>query len=118
MKKVLLATFSQSGSTKKIADQIAKGLQSSNYEVSHFNITNNSTPNPDEFDIIGIGTPTYFFNPPFIVQDFVNNLTNIENKASFVFVLHGTHRGNCGNWIRRKLKSKGTKDLGYYASYG
>jgi len=118
MKKVLIATFSQAGSTKKIADQIAKGLSSSDWDITHFNITEKQVLNTDDYDVIGIGTPTYFFNPPFIVKDFVNNLRNLKDKSSFVFVLHGTHRGDCGNWIRRKLKSKGTKDLGYFTSYG
>jgi flavodoxin/NAD-dependent dihydropyrimidine dehydrogenase PreA subunit len=118
MKKVLIATFSQAGSTKKIADQIAKGLSSSDWEIDYFNISEKQVPYTDEYDVIGIGTPTYFFNPPFIVKDFVNNLRNLQDKSSFVFVLHGTHRGDCGNWIRRKLKSKGTKDIGYFTSYG
>ena len=59
-----------------------------------------------------------FFRPPFIVEDFVNNLKGLENKSFFVFVLHGTHPGNCPNWIRRKLKTKGAKDLGYFISFG
>lgn len=118
MTKVLIATFSQTGSTKKIADQIAKGLQSSDWEVTHFSISGNDLPELDEYDIIGIGTPTYFFRPPFIVKDFVRNLKGLENKSSFVFILHGTHQGDCGNWIRRKLKTKGTRDLGYFKSFG
>ncbi len=118
MTKVLIATFTQAGSTKKIAEQIAKGLSSSDWEITHFNLSEKQVPETDDYDIIGIGTPTYFFNPPFIVKDFVNNLRNLQGKSSFVFVLHGTHRGDCGNWIRRKLKSKDTKDLGYFTSYG
>lgn len=118
MKKVLIATFSQAGSTKEIADQITKGMLSKNCEITHTSISNDKIPNIEEYDILGIGTPTYFFSPPFIVKDFVNNIKGLKNKSSFVFVLHGTHRGDCGNWIRRKLKTKGTKDLGYFASYG
>ena len=118
MTKVIIATFSQEGSTKKIAEQIAKGLASSDWEITHCNIAEKNLPDTADYDIIGIGTPTYFFSPPFIVKDFVNNLQNLQGKSSFVFVLHGTHRGDCGNWIRRKLKSKGTKDLGYSTSYG
>lgn len=120
MTKVLIATFSQTGSTKRIADQIAKGLISSNCEVTHFSISesNNDTPDLKDFDIVGIGSPTYFFRPPFIVDDFIKNLNGLENKASFVFILHGTNQGDCGNKIRRELKNKGTKDLGYYRSFG
>lgn len=118
MAKVLIAAFSQTGSTKKIADQIAKGLNSSNCEVTHLRISGDNLPNLEEYDIIGIGTPTYFFRPPFIVKDFVHNLKGLQNKSSFVFILCGTHQGDCANWIRRKLKNKGSKDLGYFRSYG
>lgn len=118
MVKLLIATFSQTGSTKKVASQIANGLTSSNWEFTHYNISGNGLPDLDEYDVIGIGTPTYFFRPPFIVMDFIENLKNLKGKSSFVFVLHGTHPGDCGNWIRRRLKSKGTKDLGYFSSFG
>ena len=118
MPKVLIATFSQTGSTKKIADQIALGLGSSNFDVTHMSITENISPDLKEYDIIGIGTPTYFFRPPFIIMDFVKSLQGLENKSSFVFILYGTNQGDCGNWIRRELNKKGSKDLGYFRSYG
>jgi flavodoxin len=94
MTKVLIATFSQTGSTKKIADQIALGLESSKCEVTHIAITENESPNLQDFDIDGIGTPTYIFRPPFIVMDFVRNLKGLKDKCSFVFILHGTNQGD------------------------
>ena len=118
MTKVLIVTFSQTGSTQKIADQIAKGLGTSDCEVTQIPLTDNKIPDPNNFDIIGIGTPTYFFRPPFLVMDFVKKLVGLENKSSFVFILHGTIQGDCGNWIRRELNKKGSKDLGYFKSFG
>jgi len=118
MAKVLIASFSQTGSTKKVADLIAKGLNSANWEITHFSISGNEIPELDEYDIVGIGSPTYFYRPPFIVMDFVNNLNGLSNKSTFVFVTQGTHTGNCGNWIRKTLIRKGSKDLGYFKSFG
>jgi len=118
MIKVLIATFSQNGSTKKIADQIAQGLGSSNCEVTLLSITENKCPDLKEYDIIGIGTPTYFFRPPFIIMDFVKNLYGLETKSFFVFILHGTDQGDCGNWIRREFNKKGSRDIGYFTSFG
>ena len=114
--KVLIASFTQTGSTKKVADQIAKGLNSINWEITHFNISGSDIPKIEEYDIVGIGSPTYFFRPPFIVMDFVNNLEGLENKSSFVFISHGTHSGDCGNWIRRKLARKGSKGCNLLAA--
>lgn len=118
MTKVLIATFSQNGSTRKVADQIAQGLISSNCEVTQKSINENKRLDVKEYDIIGIGTPTYFFRPPFNITDFVTNLQGVENKSTFVFILHGTNPGNCGNWIRRELNKKGSNDLGYFRSFG
>ncbi len=118
MARVLIASFSQTGSTKKVADLITKGLHSSDWEITHFNISENDTPKLDNYDIIGIGSPTYFFRPPFIVMDFVNKLDGLSNKSTFVFITYGTHKGDCGNWIRKTLIRKGSFDLGYFYTYG
>ncbi|MDX8340330.1 EFR1 family ferrodoxin [Draconibacterium sp. IB214405] len=118
MKKAMIATFSQSGSTNKIADQIEKGITSGEWDIDRINIGQNSNTDVSGYDLVGIGSPTYFFNPPFIVQDFVNELKGLKNKPTFVFVLHGTYVGDCGNWIRRTLKMKEAKDYGYFTSYG
>lgn len=118
MDKVLIASFSQTGSTRKLADLIAKGLNSSDWEITHHDISGSDIPNIEAYDMIGIGSPTYFFRPPFIVMDFVKNLEGLKNKSSFVFISQGTHSGDCGNWIRRTLNQKGSRDLGYFKSFG
>jgi len=118
MKKALITTFSQSGSTKNIADRIANGIKSDKWEIERVDIAKSNMKDVSQYDLVGIGTPAYFFRPPFIVQDFVNRLKGLKNKPTFVFVLHGTHLGDCGNRIRRTLKRKGAKDLGYFTSYG
>lgn len=118
MARVLIASFSQTGSTKKVAEQIAKGLQFSNWEITHFNISGNDMPKLENYDIIGIGSPTYFFRPPFVVMDFVQKLDGLKNKSTFVFVTHGTHKGECGNWLRKSLLRKGSVDLGYFNTFG
>lgn len=93
-------------------------MESSNCEPTQISITKDADPDILSYDIIGIGTPTYFFRPPFIVMDFVKRLNGLKGKSSFVFILHGTHQGICGNWIRRELSKKGTTDIGYFRSYG
>lgn len=116
--KVLIATFSHRGSTKKVADRIASGLSSSDFEVTHYAIKSRGVPDLSKYDIIGIGTPTFFFKPPFVVQDFVKKLEGIKNKASFVFMTYGSIGGNCVNQIQRLLQKKGALNLGYFKCPG
>jgi ferredoxin/flavodoxin len=114
IRKALIATFSQTGSTTLIAEEIAKGLQTMGCEVDYHTINGKQLPETGDFDIIGIGTPAYNFRPPFIVSDFVNSLPDLKGKSFFVFVLHGTLPGDAGNSIRRKLKKKHGRDIGYF----
>jgi flavodoxin/ferredoxin len=115
--RVLIATFSQNGSTLRVAEEIAKGLNSMGCEVD-YHIINEKKPDVTEYDIIGIGTPAYFFRPPFIVSDFVDSLPDLRGKSFFVFTLYGTIPGNTGNDIRRKLRKKHAKDIGYFLCHG
>ncbi|MBN1583506.1 MAG: EFR1 family ferrodoxin, partial [Anaerolineae bacterium] len=94
------------------------GLRSAGWQVDVHDITQDGVPDPGGYDLLGLGTPTYFYRPPFIVQDLVRSLPALHGTASFVFVLHGTHQGACGNWIRRKLRAKGATDVGYFHCFG
>jgi len=49
MAKVLIASFSQTGSTKKVVDLIAKGLKTSNWEITHVNISGNTFPKIEDY---------------------------------------------------------------------
>jgi flavodoxin/Pyruvate/2-oxoacid:ferredoxin oxidoreductase delta subunit len=118
MPSALIAKFSQTGSTDKIAEQIAAGLESAGWLVDLHDITPEIVPDLEGYDLLGIGSPTYFYRPPFVVQDFVRALPDLVDMASFVFVLHGTHRGATGNRIRAQLEAKNATDLGYFHSFG
>lgn len=117
-KRVLIAEFSQTGSTLKVGDEIAMGLQSYGCEVSFQTINGTGLSSLNDFDIIGIGTPVYAFRPPFLVMDFINSLPDLNGKYFFVFTLHGTFPGNTGNIIRRKLQKKHGHDAGYLLCHG
>jgi flavodoxin/ferredoxin len=118
IRKALIATFSQTGSTIRIAEEIAKGMQSMGCEVDYHIINGKQLPETGNFDIIGIGTPAYIFRPPFIVSDFVNSLPDLKGKSFFVFTLHGTFPGDTGNYIRKKLRRKHARDVGHFLCHG
>lgn len=69
MKKCLIIYFSQGGTTKKIGESIASGLEASGWKVDLENLNANQDPPLvfDDYDMIGIGSPTYFYKPPFNV---------------------------------------------------
>jgi flavodoxin/ferredoxin len=118
MSSILILFFSETGTTNKIAEYIKNGLTDQGHLVNVYNMNDSNPPDPRDFDVIGIGSPTYVFRTPFLVKDFVNSLPNLSGKKFFTFVLYGTFQGDSGNWIRKKMKMKGAKDLGYFKSHG
>jgi flavodoxin/ferredoxin len=113
MKKVLIAYFSQGGTTRSIAEHILKGMEYNKWQVDFCDITYEPLPNMNSYDMIGIGSPVYIYRPPFNVMKFINTLPELNGRPFFVFVLYGTKPGDTGNLIRDALSHKGGKEIGY-----
>ncbi len=118
MSKCLIVYFSQQGSTKKIAEKIGSSLVQIGHSVDFFNLKDGSPPDIKNYDFLGIGSPTYYFQPPFIVTKYLKRLSNLKGKPFFVFVLHGAFKGRTGNVIREILSKKGGKEIGYFFCRG
>lgn len=113
MPTCLLVYFSMGGTTKKIAEHIASGLESVGFHVDLHSLTSGPPPSPLDYDLFGLGSPTYYFSPPIIVSDYLKTLPRF-NLPFFVFILFGSFIGDSGNWIRRHLLAKGGRDVGYF----
>lgn len=89
--KILLAYFSGTGNTKKIAELYARELDRRGATVSICQITKD-TPELD-FDMIGIGYPVHAFNAPKKVLDFVKTLPAPKKSGkrvpAFIFKTSG-----------------------------
>jgi flavodoxin/NAD-dependent dihydropyrimidine dehydrogenase PreA subunit len=118
MSKSLIAYFSQSGTTAKVAESIATGLRREGYQVDLHNIKEKQQPDLSGYDLLGIGSPVYFFRPPFIVTDYLKSLPDLGGLPTFTFVLHGTYRFDTGKSIRRVLVRKGARDVDYFHCHG
>ncbi len=120
MKKCLIVYFSQGGTTEKIGKSIASGFQAEGWQADLVNLNANLNPplSFDEYDMIGIGSPTYFYKPPFNVSEYLERIDNLKGKPFFVFILHGTFKGDAGNFIRDALTAKNGTDSGYLTAMG
>lgn len=118
MPKCLIVYFSQGGTTRQVAESIAAGLRSAEYQVALYDLTAGQPPDPDGYDLLGVGTPAYYYCPPFNVTDYVKGLPGLDGLPVFTFVLHGAYRGDAGNAIRHTLSRKGGREAGYFHCYG
>jgi flavodoxin/NAD-dependent dihydropyrimidine dehydrogenase PreA subunit len=118
MKRALIVYFSQRGTNGRVAEAISTGLRENGCQVTLWNLRDGPPPSPRDFDLLGIGTPTYYYRPPFTVTDYVKSLPDLSGISAFVSVVHGAYRGNTGNVIRRALRLKGAREVGYFCCFG
>jgi ferredoxin/flavodoxin len=101
-----------------VAQRIAAGLRTSQYDVDLCNIKDQEPPSIDEYSLLGIGAPVYYFRPPFTVIDYLDSLPSLDGVSVFVFMLHGTYKGDAGTFIRQALTRKKAREVGYFHCYG
>jgi Pyruvate/2-oxoacid:ferredoxin oxidoreductase delta subunit/flavodoxin len=106
-----------------VAESIAAGLRTAEYQVDLYNMIDGRPPDLDGYDLLGLGAPVYYFRMPFTVMDYVsslnlNALPGLAGFPTFVFLLYGTFRGNAGNLIRHTLADKGAREVGYFCCMG
>lgn len=118
MAKCLIVYFSQSGTTHKVALEIAEGLKSGGYQVDLCNMRDQIPPSVEGYDLLGIGSPSYYFQPPFCVSEYVQRLPALNGKPAFVFVTYGSFFVITGNVIRQGLIKAGAKEIGYFKCKG
>lgn len=116
--KILIAYFSISGTTRRVAEQIASSLEGRGHQVDTRAIRAAGSPEVADYDVLGVATPTHFFRPPEPVQRFVDALPPLEGLPFFVVVLYGTTMGDAGNRTRSRLEQKGGRDAGYFRARG
>jgi len=118
MSRSLIVYFSQGGTTARVTESIATGLCATGYQVDLCNMKDERPPDLGGYDLLGIGLPVYYYRPPFTVMDYVNSLPDLDGFPAFVFVLHGTYRGDAGSAIRHALARKGAQEVGYFHCRG
>jgi len=111
MPRSLIVYFSQTATTARVAEAIAAGLRSAEYQVDLCNMKEQRAPDPGGYDLLGIGSPVYFYRPPFRFRDYLNGLPQLNGLPAFTFVLHGTYRGDTGTVIRHIMAGKGGRVL-------
>jgi ferredoxin/flavodoxin len=114
----LVVYFSQGGANARVAEAIGAGLKRSGYDVDLWNLRNGRAPDPRSYQVFGVGSPIYYYHVPINVAYYINRLPRFDGIAGFVFIVHGTHRIDGANWLRRRLTRKGIREVGYFHCHG
>ncbi|MBN2584357.1 MAG: EFR1 family ferrodoxin [Planctomycetes bacterium] len=97
----LIVYFSQTGATRRVAEAAAAGLEAQGLRCRTVDLLKADPAAAAEFDIIGIGTPVFYYKEPPIVRRFIERLPAARRKPAFTFITHG---GNPVNTLRRLQK--------------
>ena len=118
MPRAAIVYFSQNGTTAQVAGSIAAGLRDAGYGVVLSNLRDEPPPDVGSCDILGIGSPVYYYRLPFNVTDYLESLPPIEDKPVFYFLVHGSHAFDAVNSLRHFVARRGAIDVGYFHCYG
>ncbi|MHA2284062.1 MAG: EFR1 family ferrodoxin [Promethearchaeota archaeon] len=109
--------FSQTGGTEKIAQKIKQGILNTGNRCDIIGIKKAKSQNLGKYDIIGIGTPTFYYREPINVRNFIQAMENVEGKHCFLFCTHGSIIGNTFYYMNKELTKKGYLVIGTFDSY-
>jgi len=115
--KTLIIHFSQTGNTFEIAKFICEGVMDAESECEMRALNDVTPASLSDYDLIGIGSPVFWYKEPFNVQDFIENLTEQDGRHWFVFCTHGNVIGDFFPSVTKKLVRMGAKVIGFHNSY-
>jgi flavodoxin/Pyruvate/2-oxoacid:ferredoxin oxidoreductase delta subunit len=118
MAKAAVIYFSQNGTTARVADAIAAGLRSRGYLVDLSNLRNGPPGDLRGYDLLGFGSPVYYYRLPFNVADYLQALPRLEGVPAFRFLVHGSHAFDAVNSLQHALAARGARDVGYFHCFG
>ncbi|MFW9783905.1 MAG: flavodoxin family protein [Candidatus Heimdallarchaeota archaeon] len=87
MKRVLILYDTVEDNTKKVAMALSRGLEAGDLHVDCVSIQEFNLPEIQNFEVVGIGGPTYFHGTSKAMNLFLREMRslNIENKQGFAF---------------------------------
>jgi multimeric flavodoxin WrbA len=98
-KRVLILYYSESGSTKRMADLIGEGMSEYDVIVDVFSVNDIDPEKLERYNGIVIGSPTYFSNVAWQVKKLIDesitqyrNSRQLSSKVCLCFTSSGTMR--------------------------
>lgn len=116
--RAAIVYFSQNGTTLQVAEAIAAGLRSAGYTVDLSNLRDAQLTDIGGYDLLGFGSPVYYYRLPFNVVDCLEILPRLEGMPVFSFLVHGGHAFDAVNALQAMLARRGARNTGYFHCYG
>jgi flavodoxin/NAD-dependent dihydropyrimidine dehydrogenase PreA subunit len=114
---VLIICFSQTGNTKKIAEKICSGITEKGHRCKIADIKVADLTRSADYDLIGIGTPVFYYREPVNIKNLIISMEKGEGKHCFIFCTHGSIIGNTFYYMKDELTRRGYEVIGAFDTY-
>ncbi len=120
--KIKIIYFSQTNNTRQIAKSIADGIVSKGSEVELVNWMKIKDEPIErvihDCDMLGIGTPVFFYQLPFCISDWLKKFPIVKEKPYFLFATYAVVEGTTFRDADNILRKRGWKLIDYSAFLG
>jgi len=115
--KMLVIFFSQTQYTRRVAERITAGAIENGAECEWVSISDVDTATLENYDLVGLGAPVFYYQEPGNVRQFIAELPALKGKHWFVFTTHASTIGIAMDSMTRGLQKKGIVVVGYHDTY-
>jgi len=115
----LVAYFSQTGNTRKVAEAVGRGLSVAGCNPVQVRPIEEVGPDAwNDCDLFALGTPVFYYKEPDNVRAFLRRLAPRSPMPAFTFLTHGGNPTNTLGRLQRLLRPKGGRVLGSFECPG
>lgn len=116
--KGIVVYYSATGSTRKIAKAIHRGMKGVLGDCDIAPIDRIDPKEMAKYDLIGIGGPIWYYRETANLRLFAYQMPDLTGKLAFLFCSHGSSPGGFMFSLGWMLRKKGLKIIGYNDWYG
>jgi flavodoxin/NAD-dependent dihydropyrimidine dehydrogenase PreA subunit len=117
MVKTRIIIFSQTGNTRRVAEEIRTGILSETGVCELVELRDVDPASLKSDDLVGLGCPVFYCQEPLNVRDFIAALPQMPDRKWFVFCTHGAIMGVTLQSMAEALQRKGIDVIGYHDTY-
>jgi flavodoxin/ferredoxin len=114
----IVAYWSVSGTTRRVAECIAEGIRAEGAECVLYDLRAGPPDHPSGYDLVGVGSPVHYYRLPAPTREALAALGSLEGRSAFGFTLNSTYRGAGLNELRTGLARAGATEVGTFACHG
>lgn len=115
--KTLIICFSQTGNTRKVAEEIGNGITETAGPCHIVSLDELDPHSLADYDLVGLGCPVFYYREPVNVSKFIEGLPDLIGKQWFVFCSHGSVLGLTLLSMTEGLEKKGITVIGSHHTY-